>query len=80
MTCRDFAEFVWKYLEGELPRDQRFDFDAHLAVCPHCIAYLRTYEETVRLGKEAFRAPDAAVPDEVPEDLVRAILDARGKQ
>jgi anti-sigma factor RsiW len=77
ISCRDFAEFVWKYLSGELPAEERFQFDAHLAVCPHCVRYLRSYQETIRLGKEAFRDPDDAVPPEVPESLVRAILAAR---
>jgi anti-sigma factor RsiW len=77
MTCKEFVEFVWKYLEGELPQDQRFTFDAHLSICPDCVNYLQNYGETVRLANEAFADEGAEVPDDVPEDLVRAILDAR---
>jgi anti-sigma factor RsiW len=67
MTCREFAEFVWKYLEGELSAEQQFRFDAHLAICPACVAYLNSYESTIRMGKEAFRDLDADVPPQVPE-------------
>ena len=79
ITCRDFAEFLWRYLSGELSGEQRFDFDAHLAVCPHCVAYLKTYDQTIRLGKEAFLSPAEPVPADVPEELVQAILSARGR-
>jgi anti-sigma factor RsiW len=77
MTCREFAEFVWKYISGELPPDERFRFDAHLAICPECVHYLSTYEATIRMGREALLDPDAELPDEVPEELVQAILHAR---
>lgn len=76
ISCRDFADFVWKYIEDELPREERFQFDAHLAVCPHCVRYLRSYVETIRLGRQAFDDLDEALPAEVPQDLVDAILQA----
>ncbi len=77
MTCRTFIDFLMEYLSGELPRSQRDEFDAHLAECVECVAYLKTYNETVTLGKAAFEDHDAAVPADVPEDLVKAILAAR---
>jgi anti-sigma factor RsiW len=76
ITCRDFAEFLDRYLGRDLPDSQRFDFEAHMAVCPHCVAYLQTYEETIRATRAAFTDPENAVPSEVPEDLVRAVLSA----
>ena len=79
MTCREVIEFLMDYLSGELPSDQRAAFDEHLGECPECVAYLKSYQETVALGKEVFRHPDEEVPDDVPEDLVRAILAARRK-
>lgn len=65
------------YLSAELPDDTRSRFMRHLSLCDNCRAYLKSYEETVKLGARAFDDEDAAVPGEVPEDLVRAILDAR---
>ena len=78
MTCRELIEFLWRYLEGDVSRSERFGFDAHLAICPDCIAYLQTYECAVRLGREAFDDPDAPLPDDVPEELIQAVLAARG--
>jgi len=66
------------YLSGELPVDSRTAFDYHLGLCVNCQRYLAGYKETVKLGKRAFADDDAGVPGEVPEDLVQAILAARG--
>ena len=76
MTCREFIEFLWVYLSEVMSEDRRLRFDAHLTVCPSCVAYLKSYVETQRLGREALD-PDAPLPADVPEDLVRAILAAR---
>jgi anti-sigma factor RsiW len=72
VTCRDVIEFLMDYCDGELPDGERALFEAHLANCPDCVAYLKSYEETVRLEREAFEPPG-----EMPEGLVRAILAAR---
>jgi anti-sigma factor RsiW len=77
MTCREFIEFLREYRDGELSPGRRRTFDAHLAECPWCVAYLQNYEQAIRLGKAAYAEPDAPVPAEVPEELVRAILAAR---
>jgi anti-sigma factor RsiW len=77
MTCREFAEFLMQYLSDELSPAERVVFDRHMAECLDCVAYLRTYQETIRLEKAAFADPAGSLPDEVPEDLVRAILAAR---
>lgn len=79
ITCRDFVEFLWAYVSGELPPDQRFEFDAHMAICPHCIHYLDSYSKTVQLEKTAFEDLDEPVPAGMPDELVSAILAARGK-
>jgi anti-sigma factor RsiW len=74
MTCRELIEFLLEYLEGGLTPAERAVFDEHLAECPSCVDYLGMYEDTIRLSKGAFAAP----PEKPPEDLVRAILAARG--
>ena len=79
MTCREFIEFLWRYVDNSLPREEREVFDEHLVKCPHCVKYLQSYRETVRIGKTVFANPEDTVPTEVPEDLVKAILAARTK-
>jgi anti-sigma factor RsiW len=77
MTCREFIDFLMEYLSGGLSANEWAEFEQHLAECPDCAAYLRSYEETIKLGKAVFADPDAPVPQDVPEELVQAILASR---
>lgn len=79
LTCRELVEFLAEYLEGRLSPAELDTFNRHLAACPSCVSYASSYQETQRLGREAFRGPDEPVPPEVPEALVRAILAARDR-
>jgi anti-sigma factor RsiW len=79
LTCREFVEFLMAYQSGELPPGQRAVFDEHLAECPACTAYLHSYRQTVRIEKIACGCGDPA-PADAPEELIRAILAARGAQ
>jgi anti-sigma factor RsiW len=80
MNCREFTEFLHEYLFGDLPAEQRAEFDKHLAECPWCVAYLDSYQKTIQLEHAAFSVPgDAPPPADVPEELVQAILRARSR-
>ena len=79
MTCREVIGFLGSYVDEELPSDVRRRFEEHLATCPKCSAYLDTYRRTVHLVKDAAHPPDAPLPDQIPEELVKAILAARRK-
>ncbi len=76
MTCEELIEFLMDYVDGELAVVEKDRFDEHLALCADCAHYLRSYRETVRLGKMICHGDDA-LPDDIPEDLVEAILEAR---
>ena len=76
ITCREFNGFLIDYRSGDLTLDERARFETHLAECSHCVAYLRSYEETIRLAKGAFSHLDDAMTEDVPDGLVRA----RGKR
>ncbi len=75
MTCREMVDFLMDYVNGELPAEQRSDFDGHLAACPPCIAYLESYKETIKLGRQVCGREE--IPDDVPQELIDAILSAR---
>jgi anti-sigma factor RsiW len=77
VTCREFADFMMEYLSGDLSTGSRDVFEQHLSICVNCQHYLRSYEESVKLGRRAFEDSSAPVPPEVPDDLVKAILSAR---
>ncbi len=79
MTCQEFITFLLEYVSGELSASERDKFEAHLAECPDCLAYLKSYETTIKLGAAAYADADLdqAVPQDAPEELVQAILSAR---
>ena len=77
ISCREFEGFVIAYFEGELPRRQKAIFELHLKVCRECRDYLAAYRRTIEVSKRAFDRPDSNVPEEVPEDLIKAIMAAR---
>jgi len=80
MNCREFTEFLHEYLFGDLPAEQRAEFEKHMAECPWCVAYLDSYRKTIQLEKAAFSSPgDAPPPADAPEELIQAILSARSQ-
>jgi anti-sigma factor RsiW len=79
LTCREFVAFLSEYVEGGLDPDEAARFEAHLAECPDCVAYLESFRETIHLGRECF-AEGAEPPEGAPEELVAAILAARGSR
>jgi anti-sigma factor RsiW len=76
MNCRECFEFILRYLDGELPPDEHSSFELHMSRCPPCRRYLAQYKVTVDAGKLACAEP-AAAPGQVPEELIRAILESR---
>ncbi|MCH9693565.1 MAG: zf-HC2 domain-containing protein [Gammaproteobacteria bacterium] len=79
ITCREFEDFVLSYLDDTLPPNQRKRFEWHMKICRECRDYLAAYQRTIELGQSILAADDKPLPDDVPEDLVQAILDARGR-
>jgi anti-sigma factor RsiW len=81
LTCRQVLDFLMAYLDHELTADQRREFERHLSVCPSCVNYLRSYQSTIALGKDAMLTrgtdPDAPASSVIPEGLLRAVREAR---
>ena len=77
MTCREFADFLADYLAGDLRPETHAAFERHLSLCVNCVRYLDQYRQTIVLGRRAFEDATAPIPEEVPDDLVRAIIAAR---
>lgn len=75
MTCEELIHFLLEYVEGSLTAAEQARFDAHLGECGDCVAYLKTYEVTIRMEKAAAHLD----PEDVPEELVQAVLSARNR-
>ncbi len=76
ITCEAFEDFILAYLEGDLTTRQKFMFEMHLKLCRECRDYLKAYKAALDLAK-ASGAEENALPEEVPEDLVAAVMAAR---
>ena len=77
ITCEEVITFLMGYLTGELSPSKEAEFEKHLAVCPSCVAYLKTYKTTVELGKAALKDEPTSTPPSLAPELVRAILAGR---
>lgn len=76
LTCEELLDFIAAYLDDELSPEERERFETHLSVCQACVDYLDSYRETMRATLLAYEGDDG-VPDSVPEELVRAVLESR---
>ncbi len=79
ITCHELIDFLYLYIENELPPDRKAEFERHLAVCPSCRTYIQTYRDAIILEKRSFHDSAEALSAEAPEELVAAILESYEK-
>ena len=72
ITCREIAELLLDFVEGELPPQMAEHIQQHLEWCPPCVTYLETYRATIRLTRQL---PAEPLPEALKERL-RAALEA----
>ncbi|HEX7298760.1 MAG TPA: zf-HC2 domain-containing protein [Solirubrobacteraceae bacterium] len=72
LSCRELVELVSDYLEDALPPSERSRFEAHIAGCEHCAAYLRQMREMLELLGEL---TDDAISPRAEADLRLAFRD-----
>ena len=74
LNCREFVEIVTDYIEDDLPRAARADFDHHLDVCVGCTNYLDQMRATIALSRTAVvRGTDG---DALTQSAREALFDA----
>ena len=76
LTCQEVLDFLSDYVEGRLPPGEHARLEEHLAVCPPCIDYLRSFRATLAACR-SLRGADLKQLPAMPEELVQAILEAR---
>lgn len=77
MTCAEADAFLVDYLDGKLKGRERLVFERHVRMCRPCRAYVRAYRRTLELNRACGEAAD--VP-RMPEQLIQAILAAKGRR
>src|SRR5260370_33019904 len=64
MACQELVDVITAYLEGTLPDADRSRFDAHLATCSACPAYLEQMKALFRpTGSRSPKSPYPAPAD-----------------
>ncbi|MGI9490585.1 MAG: anti-sigma factor family protein [Geminicoccaceae bacterium] len=77
ITCREFETFIIAYFEGGLTKHQRRLFELHLKFCRECRDYLAAFKVTMDAAKQGLSEEQPAPPDDVPEDLIAAVIASR---
>ena len=70
ITCEQFTALLIDYVTGELDPATTLLLERHVQNCPDCVAFLRTYRESIRLTR-TLRYED--IPGEL-QDRVHAFL------
>ncbi len=79
LTCKELTEFLNDYIDEVLSPERRAVFERHIAICPDCQAYLQSYRRTMEMAALSMKRAVAGLPDNLPPDLIRAILAARSQ-
>jgi anti-sigma factor RsiW len=71
VTCRDVAELLIDFVEGDLPEMQMLTLQRHICACPPCMFYLETYQATIEV---THALPEEPLPPEF-EIRLRSVLE-----
>ncbi len=74
LTCKQFDEFMIDYIEGNLPLRQKISCGLHFRMCRNCARFVEQYRRVILLEKNAYLEPDNSIPEEIPEELLKAAL------
>jgi anti-sigma factor RsiW len=69
LSCQELVELVTDYLDGVLPPTERARFDAHIADCDGCRAYLEQIRATIALT-------GTLAPEQLAPEAEAALLEA----
>ena len=75
VTCRDGAALLMDYLERVLSTEEEAAVDVHLAGCPRCVEFVRSYRETPRILRDSTAFE---IPAGLSESLRRFLAARRG--
>ena len=76
LSCREMAEHLSDYLDGELSASLAALIDAHRGECPPCEAFIRTLAKSVQVVRARPREP---LSPALRERLLEALRQARSR-
>ena len=51
-SCKQAVDLIGRYLSSELAARELAAFETHMAICPDCVAFLKTYKATIDATKD----------------------------
>lgn len=72
ITCKEIAELLMAYCDGDLPKEYCDLICQHIRLCGPCNNYVESYQITVRLTRTL---PMTAVPEHLMDRLRQALKD-----
>ena len=76
LSCREMAEHLSDYLDGDLAASLTDLIDAHRGECPPCEAFIRTLAKSLQVVRAQPRAP---LSPALRKRLVEALRQARSR-
>jgi anti-sigma factor RsiW len=76
ITCREIAELLIDFISGDLPAEHRERIERHLRCCPPCVAYVQSYQLTIKLTRQL---PCEPLPPELDRRLRAVLEEIRGE-
>ena len=80
ITCAEFESFMIDYHDGALPEAQRQDFERHMEMCGRCRNSVQGYRRAIELGQRLFEGREGPLPEEVPDQVVAAVMAAMNRK
>ena len=68
MTCKEFKDYIFEYIDGLVSVDETTLFEAHLKTCPDCIKLLEEYQ-TIKASLSGLNMTES-----VPEDFSSTVM------
>jgi anti-sigma factor RsiW len=66
LTCQQLTDVILDYVTNEMEPALRAAFERHLERCSDCVAFLHTYQETIRTTRSVCH-------EDVPAEMVNRV-------
>jgi anti-sigma factor RsiW len=70
VDCRQLADLLFDFINGDLPDEHRAVLEAHIKACRPCFIHVETYRVTITLTR---KLPSHSLPPDVERRLREAL-------
>ena len=75
VVCMSGVELLMEYMEDALAPDARAAIETHVAGCERCVAFMTSYQESLRILRDATAVE---MPPDLEASLLAAVRGAHG--